>query len=211
MRRVAARLQVLHAAPSQQRPAAGLHEEGVDAAVDAGRAGAVAGRQAVQLRQHAPVGDHNHAPAWMLPGNVIDGALGPARQVLHALPAARDSICIAAVQEGAPSGGLHEVRLALGEPLQHAQVPLPECLPSAQLQVKRCRDGLCRLDASAQIGGVQRLDGLADAPLGQRRAHLLRLLPPSVIQWRVQLPLQAMLRVPGRLAVPYEQHLHRAW
>src|SRR5438105_2022523 len=111
--------------------------------------------------------------------------------------AARDHIPVRLLDPAGPG-----LRISLGDlfglsafPL--AQVDLAQRCTGLGLEMNGARDELCCLEGSFQVARVQGLE----AATGQSRAEQLRLTPAGFRERRVELTLDSVLLVPGRLAV----------
>ena len=99
---------------------------------------------------------------------------------------------------GAVRKPLRDLRVRQTRPF--ADVDLPQRRLELDLQAEPPSDDLRRFPGPEEVGAVQRFE----RPSCERLRDRAGLLPSQLVQWRVGMPLPALLEVPVGLAVPHE-------
>src|SRR6266567_7882849 len=152
----------------------------------------------------APVRDHHHVPVLVTREDRVELQIDAS---LEWHRAARDDIPARFLGPQRPF-----LRVTLGqlfgrESLPQAQVDLPQRLRRARCRCHRLADQAGRLESPLQIAGVEP----GKAPAGEPASYLHGLAATFCGKRRVELALDAVLPVPGRLAMPDKKETRGRW
>src|SRR5258708_23777885 len=150
---------------------------------------------------HACVGDGQDVPRRVAAQNFVQGSIDPGFGAGGAFSTGYE----------VPVGLLGPPRPCLGETLRYlvgaeafpfAKVDLPETSRGIGFEVDQRLDGLCSLKSALQVARVEARQTAAGEPASQQ----LGLAAALAGQRRIPLALDAVLAVPGRLAVANQDH-----